>query len=161
MIVLLLLNLAFIGWVVIKLTTLEKLLMADTTTNPATENPTTTPVQSTDINSALVSLFGAMTAHDGVETATLQAALDQHAKDQTALGEAQTHLDADTADKTVEDAALATAQANQVSPAILSSIDAATNALNSGQPLPPFPGAPVPDPIPAPTLAATGTGSAS
>ena len=114
----------------------------DTTTTPA-------PVQSADVPSALTSLFGAMTAREGVETATLQAALDQHVKDAASLTADDAQIKADADAKTAEDADLATAKSNAVSPAIISSIDAATNALNSGQPLPAFPGAPTPDPIPA------------
>ena len=114
------------------------------------DDTTTTPVQSTDIGSALVSFFGSVTKHEGVETATLQAALDQHKADQATIDADQAQINTDATGKTTEDAALAAAQANAVSPAIFSSIDAATNALNSGQPLPAFPGAPTPDPIPVP-----------
>ena len=122
----------------------------DTTTTDTTTTTPPAPVQSTDINSSLVSLFGAITAHEGVETATLQAALDQHTKDQATI-------DSGASAKSAEDAELAEAQANAVSPAIISSIDAATNALNSGQPLPAFPGAPTPEPLPA-AGAGAGTG---
>lgn len=129
----------------------------DSTTGTTTTTPT--PVQSPDVQSALVAFFGSVTAHEGVETATLQAALDQHTKDQATITSDQATIDADTQTiqgdataKTAEDAELAAAQANEVSPAIISSIDAATNALNSGQPLPAFPGAPTPDPIPVPAV---------
>ena len=109
------------------------------------DDTTTTPVQSADITSALVSFFGSVAAHNVVETAQIQAALDQHTQDQQTISN-------DAKVKTDEDAALAVAQANEVSPAIISSIDAATNALNSGQPLPAFPGAPTPNPIPVPAV---------
>ncbi len=128
--------------------------MADdaTTTTLDSAATTPTPVQSPDLNSALVSFFGSVTAHQGVETATLQAALDQHTKDQATITSDEATIQGDAAAKVTEDAALSEAQANEVSPAIISSIDAATNALNSGQPLPAFPGAPTPDPIPVPVV---------
>lgn len=124
----------------------------ETTGSGTTDTAPPAPVQSPDLTSALVSFFGAATRHEGVVTATLQAALDQHAKDQAQIDADDVQIKADADAKTAEDAALAAAQANQVSPAIISSIDAATNALNSGQPLPAFPGAPVPEAIPVPAV---------
>ncbi len=121
--------------------------MPDTTTETMVA-----PVQSPDFNSALVSFFGALTAHENVETAQIQAAAAQHAQDQQTITAGQATI---TSDQT----ALTAAQANAVNPAIISSIDAATNALNSGQPLPAFPGAPTPEPIPVPVGVPIGTGT--
>lgn len=132
--------------------------MADTTaTAPA-------PVVSTNIEEALASLVPAITNSLGVSAAALQSALDQHAADKAQIAQDQVNLTADekqiaddAAGKTAEDAALTSAEANQVSAATLAAIDNVTNALNAGQPIPAggIPTGPIP-PITA-TPSADGT----
>ena len=134
----------------------------------ATTTTVFTPVVSTNFVGAMVSFMNTRTAHEGVETEQIQEALDQHTKDQQNLLAANAQIKADQDDKTASNALLttteqsleaakqnlATAQQNAVSPAIISSIDAATNALASGQPLPAFPGAEAPAPIAPPAVIA-------
>lgn len=116
----------------------------DTTTATATTTVTApAPVVSTNIEQALPPLFLAFETALGVSSATLKASLDQHEADQAQIKQDQANLTADekqiaddAAGKTAEDAALTSAEANQVSLATIAAIDNVTNALNAGQPIP-------------------------
>ena len=150
----------------------------------------TAPVlaQNNNLQDALAEFLGEVTAKMKDSGTLVQAAAAQHLADQQTITEdnqqigqdsqnltaANAQIQDDANNKTSEDAMLTTAeqnlattqqnlaaaQKNAADPALISSLDAATNALRMGQPLPPFPGGPVPDP-PAPGGASTDAGAAT
>lgn len=117
-------------------TTTDTVTVDPTTTapieTPTTPTPTTVSVPSTNIIDAMVSLFKAMAGRENIDAGVIAAAAKQHEDDQAVINAA-------AAAKATEDLDLATAKTNTVSPETIAAIDAATAAIESGQPLPAFP----------------------
>lgn len=101
------------------------------------DETTTTPVQSPDLKTAVVTLLNTLAQHEAVETSAIQAALTQHQADQQTIQADETTIQGDATQLATTQAALTESQKNAVTPDIISSIDAATNALLTGQPLAP------------------------